>query len=61
MDSETVNRAVVAAIKDSAVPCIDKEKVVEIFGPAQGEMLTAKIFELVREAVGMPIEWGNIT
>ncbi|MGH3554046.1 MAG: hypothetical protein ACRDT5_15950 [Mycobacterium sp.] len=61
MDSEALNTAVVVAIKDSAVPRIDKEKVVEFFGTAQGEVLTAKISELVREAVGMPIEWGKMS
>ncbi|MGH3532670.1 MAG: hypothetical protein ACRDSX_12200 [Mycobacterium sp.] len=61
MDNEALNTAVVVAIKDSAVPRVDKEKVFEILGTAQGEVLTAKISELVREAVGMPIEWGNMS
>jgi hypothetical protein len=61
VDSEAINKAIVVAIKDSAVPHIDKGKVVESFGSAQGEVLTAKISQLVREAVGMPIEWGNMT
>jgi hypothetical protein len=60
MDSETINAAVVASIKGSAVPRINKEKLVEIFGTAQGEALTTKVSELVREAVGMPIEWGDM-
>jgi hypothetical protein len=60
-DSETINTAIVVAIKDSAVPHIDREKIVEIFGTTQAEALTAKITELVREAVAMPVEWGNMT
>jgi hypothetical protein len=60
MDSEVISEAVVAAIKDSAVPRIDKEKLIEIYGAEQGEVLAKKISELVREAVGMPIEWGNM-
>jgi hypothetical protein len=60
MDSEVINEAVVAAIKDSAVPRIDKEKLIEIYGAERGEVLAKKISELVREAVGMPIEWGNM-
>lgn len=61
MDTDTLNNAVVAAIKDSAIPRIDKEKLLQMFGPAQGEVLTAKISELVHEAVSMPIEWGNMS
>jgi hypothetical protein len=61
MDSEAINAAVVVAIKDSAVPRIDKERLVEIFGTTQGEVLATKVSELVREAVGMPIEWGDMT
>ncbi|MGA8545903.1 MAG: hypothetical protein WB785_11680 [Mycobacterium sp.] len=61
MNSDAINTAVVIAIKDSAVPRIDKAKVVEKFGTTQGEVLTTKISDLVREAVGMPIEWGDKT
>jgi hypothetical protein len=61
MHPDTINAAVVAAIKDTAVPSIDKEKLSEIFGPAEGELLSAQISELVREAVSMPIEWGTMT
>jgi hypothetical protein len=61
MDADMLNNAIVAAIKDSAVPRIDKDKVLQMFGPAQGEVLSAKISELVHEAVSMPIEWGNMS
>lgn len=61
MDADAINAAVVAAIKGSRIPRIDKEKILEIFGTAQGEVLAAKVSELVREAVSMPIEWGNMT
>jgi hypothetical protein len=61
MDSEVINAAVVASIKDSAVPRIDKGKLIEIFGTTQGEVLAEKVSELVREAVRTPIEWGDMT
>lgn len=61
MDSEAINAAIIAAIKDSAVPQIDKGRVVEEFGGAQGKVLIAKISKLAREAVDMPIEWGDMT
>jgi hypothetical protein len=61
MDEADINTALVAAIKDSSVPRIDKDKVVELFGTTEGETLTTRISELVREAVGMPIEWDDMT
>lgn len=61
MDSDTINAAVVAAIGDTAVPHIDKQKVLELYGPEQGEVLNKRVSDLVREAVGMPINWGNMT
>ena len=60
-DADVINQAVVAAIKDSAVPRIDKRKLVEVFGTAQGEIIAERILKLVQEAVSMPIEWGNMT
>ena len=36
MDSDTINIAIVAAIKGSVVPGINKEKLIEIFGAAEG-------------------------
>jgi hypothetical protein len=61
MDPAAINAAIVVAIGDTAVPHIDKEKMVEVYGPAQAESLIAYVSELVHEAVGMPIEWGNMT
>jgi hypothetical protein len=61
VDPDTINAAVVIAIKDSAVPHIDKQKIVDAFGPAQADSLTEQISALVQEAVSMPIEWGNMT
>jgi hypothetical protein len=61
MDPDAINLAVVAAIRDSAVPHVDNEKISEIFGADQGELLTRRVSDLVHEAVSMPIEWGNMT
>lgn len=61
MDPETINFAVVAAIKDSAVPHVDQQKLSEIFGAEQGQSLGARVSDLVREAVNMPIDWGAMT
>jgi hypothetical protein len=61
MDSSTLNAAIIAAISDTAVPHIDKEKLSQIFGATQAEVLGTQISDLVREAVSTPIEWGNMT
>jgi hypothetical protein len=61
MDQDTVNAAIVIAIKDTAIPSIDSQKLLEVFGAAKGELLSAQISALVREAVAMPINWGNMT
>lgn len=61
MDSGTLNAAIVAAIKDTAVPHIDREKIYEIFGSDQGEVICTRVADLVREAVSTPIEWGSMT
>ncbi|WP_421845683.1 hypothetical protein [Mycobacterium sp.] len=61
MDPKKIDMAVIVAIKDSAIPGIDREKVLEAFGVEEGEFLAARVSELVREAVAMPIEWGSMT
>ncbi|WP_237051980.1 hypothetical protein [Mycobacterium avium] len=61
MDPSVINTAIVVAIGDTAVPHIDEQKLLEMYGPAHAESLTTQISELVREAVAMPIEWGNKT
>jgi hypothetical protein len=61
MDQDTINSAIVIAIKDTAIPSVDGEKLSEVFGAAEGELLNAQITGLIHEAVGMPIEWGNMT
>ncbi len=61
MSPETINAAVVIAIKDTAVPHVDKQKIVETFGSEKGDLLAARVSALVKEAVSMPIEWGDRT
>ncbi|AFJ35298.1 MULTISPECIES: hypothetical protein [Mycobacterium] len=61
MDPADISAAIVVAISDTTVPHIDKQKVLEVYGPSQAELLVSRISALVREAVGMPIEWGNMT
>jgi CRP-like cAMP-binding protein len=61
MNSDSLNSAIVTAIKDSVVPGIDKEKLLQAFGDTEGEALNTQISGLVREAVSMPIDWGIMT
>lgn len=61
MHADTINAAVVLAIKDSAVPKIDEQKLLDVFGVADGQWLVARVSTLVQEAVDMPIDWDNMT
>jgi hypothetical protein len=61
MGKDAINSAIVIAIKETAVPHIDRERLLEVFGAAEGELLSAQISDLVHEAVRMPIEWGTMT
>lgn len=61
MEPEEINTAVVAGIKDSAVPRIDKDRILEVFGQDKGEGLFRIVSDLVHEAVRMPIEWGTMS
>lgn len=61
MNPDTLNSAIVVAVKDTAVPGVDKTKLLRVFGSAEAEILGVQISDLIREAVSMPIEWGNMT
>ncbi|WP_082960374.1 MULTISPECIES: hypothetical protein [unclassified Mycobacterium] len=61
MDDNALNEPIVIAIKDSAVPRIDKQKLVERYGAGLGETLASEIATIIQEAVKMPIEWGGMT
>lgn len=60
-ESNSISAAVIAAIRDSAVPRIERNKVLQMFGNEEGETLVNRVSELVHEAVRMPIEWGDQT
>lgn len=60
MDSDEINVAVVVAISNTAVPHIDKDRILETFGREKGEVLSRTVSDLVQEAVSMPIEWGTM-
>ncbi len=59
MDASTVNSAIVTAIGDSAIPGVDEQRLVDEYGPEEGSQLASLVRDLVQEAVGMPIVWGD--
>lgn len=61
MHSDIVNEAVVAAIKDTAIPHVDQNRILELYGNERGSGLADRVAALVNEAASMPIEWGQMT
>ena len=61
MDDSELSRAVVEAIGHTAMPHVDKERLLEVYGPGRGAQVVAEVEALVREANAMPIEWGDMT
>ncbi len=61
MDPADINAAIIVAIGDTAVPHIDEQKMLDVYGPAQAPSLIASVSRLVHEAAAMPIEWGDMT
>jgi hypothetical protein len=60
-ESAGLSHVIVQAIADTTVPRVDGQKLVGIYGEPDGLQLAAKVAELVREAVSMPIEWHDMT
>lgn len=61
MDAQTLNDAIVLSIKDSAIPRVDREKLIGAHGADQGAEIADRVEAIVREASSMPIEWGDMS
>lgn len=61
MDLELLNQAIVLSIADSAIPKVDRQKLIDNYGPTQGGIIADQVLAIVTEAVAMPIEWANMT
>lgn len=61
MDLDRINEAIVASIGESAVPRVDRQKLIDLFGETKGIALADRAIAMVREAVAMPIDWGDMT
>ncbi|WKG05767.1 hypothetical protein [Mycolicibacterium sp. HK-90] len=61
MNPDLINEAIVLSISDSAIPRVDREKLIERYGANDGSVIADQVLALVKEAVAMPIEWGSMS
>jgi hypothetical protein len=61
MQADDVNRAVIIGVADSAVPRVDRARIIEEFGEARGPQMADEVESLVREAASTHVEWGTKT
>lgn len=61
MNDSELSRAIVEAIGHTAVPHVDKDRLIVVYGQRTGETVAADVLALVRQANAMPIEWGDMT
>ena len=61
MTEDLMNEADIAAIKDTAIPHVDRNRILELYGDERGSGLADRVTALVNEAASMPIEWGQMT
>lgn len=59
--AELISAAIVVSMGDSAIPSVDREKVVATYGETLGERLFGEVGGLVKEAASMPIDWGGMS
>src|SRR4051812_49335644 len=61
MDDFELSKAVVEEIGHTAMPHVDKARLLEIYGPGRGAQMVVEVVALAQEADAMPIEWGDMT
>jgi hypothetical protein len=61
MDADRINEAVVTSIRESAIPGVDRQKLIDRYGESEGSAVADRVIAIVREAVAMPIDWGDMT
>lgn len=61
MDADRINEAVVTSIRESAMPGVDRQKLIDRYGEIEGSAVADRVIAIVREAVAMPIDWGDMT
>ncbi|MGV0646326.1 hypothetical protein ABQE44_23310 [Mycolicibacterium sp. XJ2546] len=60
MDADTINEAITIGISGSPIPIVDRQKLIDRYGDDKGGVVADRVTDLVREAVAMPIDWGNM-
>lgn len=60
IDADRISEAIVVSIGDSAIPRVDRQKLIDRYGEADGSAVANRVVQLVREAVAMPIDWGDM-
>lgn len=61
MNADLINEAVILSISESAIPRVDRQKLLDRYGESEGSSIADQVIALVREAVAMPIDWGTMT
>ncbi|BBY95674.1 hypothetical protein MGALJ_53430 [Mycobacterium gallinarum] len=61
MDADRISEAVVTSIRESAIPGVDRQKLIDRYGESEGSAVADRVIAIVREAVAMPIDWGDMT
>jgi hypothetical protein len=61
MDDAGLSTAIVESISHTAIPDVDEQRLLDIYGVDIGPKIAAEIISLVREANAMPIDWGDKT
>lgn len=61
VNPDLINDAIVLSISDSAVPRVDHKKLLDRYGAKDGSAIADRVLAIVKEAVAMPLEWGNMT
>lgn len=60
-DKSAISEAVVLSIQDSAIPRVDRSKLIDAYGEQAGDEFSRAVIALVREAASMPIDWGDMS
>ena len=61
MNADTINEAIIISISETAIPRVDRQKLIDHYGEIEGSDMADRVIDLVREAVAMPIDWGTMT
>lgn len=61
MNAQLMNEALVMSSGQSAVPDIDRDKLLEAYGSVYGPAVFDDVMTVVKEAASLPIEWRTMS